>query len=114
MPKPFTIADAWRDILNGAPGARRGDPLLLRAAAEHPVLGLLYPFPTHGTLCFFRTIPTILPVDHEDELPFIVCETSGYKIYAPDYRPIARASTPGEAVALFADVLADFPAKPPH
>jgi hypothetical protein len=110
MPRPIAIADVWRDILNGAPGARRGDPLLLSAASEHPALNRLYPFPSHGTLHFFRTIPPT-----EDDLPFIVCDTSRYEIYTPRYgRLVATATTPEEAVALFAAILADFAGKPTH
>jgi hypothetical protein len=103
------IADTWRAVLDGAPGARCGDPIIIEAAYRHPVVRELFPFPTHGALAFFRTPPSSLPVPPEDELPFIV-GVGPYKIYAPDYgKVLGVAATPDEAVALLATHLPDVP-----
>jgi hypothetical protein len=104
------IADTWRAILNGAPGARRGYPPLIEAAYRHPMVRQLFPFPTHGTLAFFRTPPASLPVGPGEELPFIV-GGGPYRIYTPGYgRVLGEAATPDEAVALLAAHLPGSPA----
>ncbi len=103
------IAETWRAILDGSPGARRGDPIIIEAAYRHPVVRQLFPFPTHGTLVFFRTPPSSLPVDPEDELPFIA-GGGPYQIYTPGYGTVlGEAVTPDEAVALLAAHLPDVP-----
>lgn len=103
------ITDTWHAILNGTPGARRGDPLIIEAAHRHPVVRQLFPFPTHGTLVFFRTPPSSLPVRPEDELPFIV-GGGPYQIYTPGYgKVLGEAATPDEAVAVLAAHLPDVP-----
>jgi Family of unknown function (DUF6193) len=109
--EPSKTANTWRAILDGAPDARRGDPPILRAAFEHPVLSRLYP--THGTLKFYRTPPSSLPADQSEELPFVVCGGPPYKIYAAGYaRLIGEADTPTAAVAILAAAVSD--ADTPH
>jgi hypothetical protein len=106
MSKSSDIRDNWRAIIDGAPGARQGDPRILRAAFEHPVLSRLYPVPTHGTLRFCRTVPSLPPVEPDEELPFIDCEGPRYLIYTPGYvHLIGEADTPAAAAALLAAAL---------
>jgi hypothetical protein len=103
------IADTWHAILEGTPGARRSDPLIIQAAHQHPVIRQLFPFPTHGTPAFFRVPPTSLPVDPADEMPFIVYGAP-YQIFTPGYGTlVGEATTPEKAVALLAANLPTLP-----
>ena len=110
MSASSVIADTWRAILDGASGARRGHLPIIEAAYRHPAVRQLFPFPTHGTLVFFRTPPSSLPIGAEEELPFIV-GGGPYQIYTPRYgRVLGEAATPDEAVALLAAHLPTPPA----
>ena len=99
------IATAWRQLLQGTPGTRQGDPLVVAAAYTQPRLRALYPFPTHGTLHFLLALPP-WPDPEGDRLPFIVCGRPPYKIYTAGYGELlGEADTPVKAVALLVDHL---------
>jgi hypothetical protein len=100
------ITTAWQQLLEGTPGTRQGDPLVVEAAHAQPRLRALYPFSTHGTLHFLLVAPPPWPESDGDQLPFIVCGGPPYKIYTPGYGELlGETATPGEAAALLVDHL---------
>ncbi|MBL7259688.1 DUF6193 family natural product biosynthesis protein [Paractinoplanes lichenicola] len=96
MSNEADIAETWRAILSGAPGARHGNPLILEAAYKHAALRAVYPFPTHGTLQFYRDV-----VIEKNSFPMIVCAGPPYTVYTTNYGSLlGEAATPDEAVEL--------------
>ncbi|MCW3819762.1 DUF6193 family natural product biosynthesis protein [Micromonospora sp. DR5-3] len=101
------IDETWRELVNDAPGWWSGDPVI-RAAYEHPTLRALFPFPTHGTLRFYRTAPPPWPTDPADQLPFIVCGGPPYQIFTAGYgQLVGEANAAEEAVTLLVASLPD-------
>ncbi|SDN46643.1 DUF6193 family natural product biosynthesis protein [Actinacidiphila guanduensis] len=108
MPEAPDIETAWLQLLEGTPGTRQGDPLVVEAAYAQSRLRALFPFPTHGTLHFLCAAPPPWPGSDRDRLPFIVCGEQPYKIYTPDYGELlGEAATPEEAAALLVAHLPD-------
>ncbi|WP_406349265.1 DUF6193 family natural product biosynthesis protein [Streptomyces sp. NBC_00144] len=108
MPEAPDIETAWRQLLEGTPGTRQGDPLVVEAAYAQSRLRDLFPFPTHGTLHFLRAVPPPWPESDRDRLPFIVCGGPPYKIYTTGYGDVlGEAATPEEAAELLVAHLPD-------
>jgi hypothetical protein len=94
MSGPSEIAETWRMVLDGAPGALR---------REHPVPRQLFPFPTYRTLQFCQT-PQPRPT--AVRLPYIVCGGPPYQVFTSGYgQVVGEADTPQEAAELLVSTL---------
>lgn len=106
-----TADETWRELVAGRPGWWSDDPIV-RAAYENPTLRTLFPFPTHGTLKFYRKAQQPWPATRGEQLPFIVCAGPPYDVYAPGYgQLIGKAETAEKAVTLLVASLPD-PGRP--
>jgi hypothetical protein len=115
MEETTEVAKAWRKLVDGTPGWWSGDPVV-SAAYEHPTLRTLFPFPTHGTLRFFRSAWPPFPAVPTDDLPFIVCGCPPYKVFTAGYgQLVGEARTAEEAVKLLVASLPNLaPPDSPH
>ncbi|GAA0588951.1 hypothetical protein GCM10010172_87420 [Paractinoplanes ferrugineus] len=104
--EPVTDADeAWRVLLDDKQHWWADNPVF-KAAYENPTLRALFPFPTHGTLRFFRT-PWTWPDTPAQNLPLIACGGPPYQVIAAGYeRIIGQAESAKEAADL---VVANLP-----
>ncbi|MFB7449870.1 DUF6193 family natural product biosynthesis protein [Streptomyces sp. NPDC056194] len=98
MTEETVVEKTWRGILEGHPGARRGEPAVIAAAYAEPRLRALYPFPSHGALSFHRN--TQFP--WSNDLPYIVGDAQSCIVYAPLRvgGMLGESLTPQEAAAL--------------
>ncbi|CCH19107.1 DUF6193 family natural product biosynthesis protein [Micromonospora lupini] len=107
MDEKIEAAQSWRELVHGTSGWWSGDPVV-KAAYEDPTLRTLFPFPTHGTLKFFRYARQPYPAVPREELPFIVCGGPPYRVFTPGYEQlVGEATTAVEAVELVVASLPD-------
>ncbi|GHG43191.1 hypothetical protein Shyd_86960 [Streptomyces hydrogenans] len=105
MGEETVVEKTWRGMLEGHPGARRGDPAVTAAAYAEPRLRALYPFPSHGALTFHRN--TQFP--WSNDLPYIVGDAQWCIVYGPLHVGgiLGESLTPREAAALVVAHLPD-------
>ncbi|MFB8206336.1 DUF6193 family natural product biosynthesis protein [Streptomyces sp. NPDC056010] len=106
MAEETVVEQTWRGMLEGLPGARRGNLAVTEAAYAEPRLRALFPFPSHGVLTFHRN--TQFPWNND--LPFIAGNAQACIVYAPlraSERVLGESLTPREAAALVVAHLPD-------
>ncbi|MGW6557596.1 DUF6193 family natural product biosynthesis protein [Streptomyces hydrogenans] len=105
MTEEAVVEKTWHGILEGHPGARRGDPDVIAAAYAEPRLRALFPFPSHGALSFHRN--TQYP--WSNDLPYIVGDAEWCVVYAPRGVDgvLGESLTPQQAAALVVAHLPD-------
>ncbi|MFD7961688.1 DUF6193 family natural product biosynthesis protein [Streptomyces zaomyceticus] len=96
MIEETTVEKTWRQMLEGDPAVRQGDPAVVEAAYAEPRLRVLFPFPSHGCLTFHRNSQ----FPWSNDLPFIA-GSDPCKVYGPLYSSVlGEGLTPKEAASL--------------
>jgi hypothetical protein len=101
------IEEEWRRLMDQLPRDRSDNPSFeaaLVAAYEHPTLRALWPFPSHGTVSFYRTPWPPYPAPRPERLGFIICDGPPFSVYRGvgfDHL-VGAAGTVEDAVVLLA------------
>ena len=101
------IENEWRRQRGHLTRARSDNPSFdatLVAAYENPTLRALWPFPSHGTVNFYKTAWPPYPAHRSDRLGFIICDGPPFNVYrGVDFSHlVGSAGTVEDAVALLA------------